>query len=72
VADNYDVTVIPVHSSDVRGITGGIMAVSTEADLLWFEQLMEQGLTKADALDRLTSRLALRAGAATKRGSEQR
>lgn len=72
MAENYDVTVVPVQSADVRGIVGGIMAVATEEDRLWFESLMEQGLTKADALDRLTSRIALRAGAATQRGSEQR
>lgn len=72
MAENYDITVIPVHSDDVRGITGGIMAVATESDKIWFETLMEYGLTKADALDRLTSRLALRAGAAIKRGEEQR
>ncbi len=72
MADNYDITVIPVQSADVRGITGGIMASATEQDLIWFETLMEDGLKKADALDRLTSRLALRAGAAIQRGDEQR
>lgn len=72
MAENYDTTVIPVHSEDVRGIEGGIMAASTESDRLWFEALVEGGLTKEDAFDRLTSRLALRAGAAIKRGREQR
>ena len=71
-ADNYQVTVIPVKDSDVRGIEGGILAVATEQDLLWFEQLMQDGLTRADAFDRLASRIALRAAAAIKRGSEQR
>lgn len=70
--DNYDVTVVPVQSADVRGITGGIMAAATDADRTWFAELMANGMPKADALDRLVSRIALRAGSATKRGIEQR
>ncbi len=70
--DNFDVTVILVNSADVRGIEGGIMAAASDADRVWFEQMMADGLTKADALDRIVSSLALKAGAATKRGREQR
>lgn len=72
MADNFDVTVIPVHSSRVRGITGGILAGASEADRVWFAEMMADGMTKADALDRLVSRMALRAGAATRRGIELR
>ncbi len=72
MADNFDVTVIPVKASEVRGITGGIMAAASEADRIWFAEMLADGMTKADALDRVVSRMALRAGAATQRGVELR
>lgn len=53
------VTVVPVHSEDVRGIRSSLFAAATDEEKLSFSRYLGMGMTEERALEMLADQLAL-------------
>lgn len=70
----YDPEPVDIDSRDpnIRGLVGSVMHTGTEEDREDFAQMMADGLSFDDALDRMTTKISLRLSRAFARGSDRR
>ncbi len=74
-AENYyEPERVDIDSRDpnIRGIVGSVMHTGTEADREDFAQMMADGLTFDDAIDRMAAKISLRLSEATGKASDRR
>ena len=70
----YEPEQVDIDSRDpnIRGLVGSIMHTGTEEDREDFAQMMADGLSFDDALDRMATKISLRLSEAAAKASDRR
>lgn len=70
----YEPEPVDIDSRDpnIRGLVGSVMHTGTEEDRQDFAQMLADGLSFSDAIDRMTTKISLRLSEAAGKASDRR